>query len=58
LVFQAASLKARFPISYADAFAAALAIERGARLITGDHDFQPLEVARLLKIQWLTRSQV
>ena len=57
LVFQAASLKARFPISYADSFAAALAIERGARLITGDPDFQPLEVARILKIQWLTRSQ-
>lgn len=58
LVFQAASLKARFPISYADAFAAALAIQRGARLIPGDADFQPLEVARLLKIQWLTRSEV
>ena len=58
LVFQAASLKARYPISYADAFAAALAIERGARLVTGDPDFQPLEVAKLLKIQWLTRSHV
>ena len=58
LVFQAASLKARFPISYADSFAAALAIERGARLITGDPDFQPLELARLLKIDWLARSRV
>lgn len=58
LVFQAASLKARFPISYADSFAAALAIERGARLITGDPDFQPLELARFLKIDWLARSRV
>ena len=57
LVFQAASLKARFPISYADSFAAALAIERGARLITGDPDFQPLEDARILKVQWLARSR-
>lgn len=58
LVFQAASLNARFPISYADSFAAALATERGARLITGDPDFQPLELARLLKIDWLARSRV
>ncbi len=58
LVFRAASLKARFPISYADSFAAALAIERGARLVTGDPDFHPLELAKLVKIHWLSRVQV
>jgi ribonuclease VapC len=57
LVFEAASLKARFPISYADSFAAALAVGRSARLITGDPDFLPLEEARVLKIQWLARGQ-
>lgn len=56
LVFRAASLKARFPISYADSFAAALAVERGARLVTGDPDFRPLEVAHLLTIHWLART--
>ena len=57
LVFQAASLKARFPISYADSFAAALAVQRGARLVTGDPDFRPLEVAKLLTIHWLARTE-
>jgi ribonuclease VapC len=56
LVFQAASLKARFPISYADSFAAALAVQRDARLVTGDPDFRSLGVASLLRIQWLART--
>jgi predicted nucleic acid-binding protein len=45
-----------FPISYADSFAAALAVQRGARLVTGDPDFRPLEVANLLTIHWLVRT--
>lgn len=57
LVFHAASLKARFPISYADSFAAALAVQRGARLVTGDPDFRPLETANLLRIYWLARTE-
>jgi len=37
---------------------AALAVQRGARLVTGDPDFRPLEVANLLTIHWLARIRV
>jgi predicted nucleic acid-binding protein len=47
----AADLKARFKISLADAFAAALAKERKAQLVTGDPEFKPLE--KEIKINWL-----
>ncbi|HXG47038.1 MAG TPA: PIN domain-containing protein, partial [Methylomirabilota bacterium] len=47
----AADLKARFKISLADAFAAALAKEKKADLVTGDPDFKPLE--KEIKIHWL-----
>jgi ribonuclease VapC len=47
----AADFKARFKISLADAFAAALAKEKKAELLTGDPEFKPLEGE--LKIKWL-----
>ena len=47
----AADFKARFKLSLADAFAAALAKERRAELVTGDPEFKPLE--REIKIHWL-----
>jgi predicted nucleic acid-binding protein len=47
----AADYKARFKISLADAFAAALARERKAELVTGDPEFRPLE--KEIKISWL-----
>jgi ribonuclease VapC len=49
----AARLKARFLISYADAFAAALALERSAPLVTGDPEFGPLERGAGLQVVWL-----
>lgn len=48
---QAAIYKATYPISYADAFAAALARQRKAEFITGDPDFKRLE--KEIKIIWL-----
>jgi len=51
LVMRAAYLKAQYPISYADAFAAALAEQEKAILVTGDPDFKRLE--KTIKIQWL-----
>lgn len=51
LADSAADLKARFKLSLAEAFAAALAKERKAELVTGDPEFKPL--ARELKIHWL-----
>ena len=47
----AADFKARFKISLADAFAAALARAKKAELLTGDPDFKPLE--KEIKIHWL-----
>jgi len=53
LVFAAARLKARYPISYADAFSAALTKQNSARLMTGDPEFKPLE--REIVVHWLPR---
>jgi predicted nucleic acid-binding protein len=47
----AADFKARFKLSLADAFAAALAKEKKAELVTGDPEFRPLE--REIKVHWL-----
>jgi len=52
LTFAAAHLKARYPISYADAFAAALAQKLGAILVTGDPEFRKVEA--IVEIEWLT----
>jgi len=51
LVRQAAIYKATRRLSYADAFAAALAKIRNADLVTGDHEFKVLEGE--IKIDWL-----
>ena len=47
----AADYKARFKMSLADAFAAALAKEKHADLVTGDPEFKALE--KEIKIHWL-----
>jgi predicted nucleic acid-binding protein len=47
----AADFKARFKISLADAFAAALAKEKKIELVTGDPEFKALE--KEIKIAWL-----
>jgi predicted nucleic acid-binding protein len=49
--WQAAIYKATHRVAYADAFAAALAKERRAELVTGDPEFKPLE--KEIKIRWL-----
>jgi predicted nucleic acid-binding protein len=53
-VWAAARLKAEHAISYADAFAAALAIELKATLVTGDPEFTSLTGP--ITIQWLQRK--
>ena len=53
LALPAAHIKARYPLAYADAFAAALTIATSATLVTGDPEFQLLE--EVLDIQWLPR---
>jgi ribonuclease VapC len=51
LAKQAAIYKAGNKLSYADAFAAALAKIKSAELVTGDAEFKPLE--KEIKIHWL-----
>jgi uncharacterized protein len=47
----AADFKSRFKMSLADAFAAALAQEKKAELVTGDPEFKALQ--KEIKIHWL-----
>ena len=51
LVFEAAYLKARYPISYADAFSVALAKRTDGRVMTGDLEFKVVETE--VAVQWL-----
>ena len=52
-VLAAAWLKAEYPISYADAFAASLAQELGASLVTGDPEFKTIK--QNLSLVWLDK---
>lgn len=52
-IFAAAYIKAHHRLSYADAFAAALAQEIDGILITGDSEFQSL--ADQIQIEWLEK---
>lgn len=51
--FRVCGLKARYPISYADAFAAALALESAGTLVTGDPELKALEEGEGLSAMWL-----
>jgi ribonuclease VapC len=51
LAHQAAMFKSRYKMSLADCFAAALAKTQKASLITGDHEFKPVE--KEVAVQWL-----
>jgi ribonuclease VapC len=51
IVYQAAEIKAEYPLSYADCFAAACAIEHDATIVTGDHEFKNVE--HLVNIEWI-----
>jgi predicted nucleic acid-binding protein len=51
----AADFKSRHRISLADAFAAALAKDRKAELVTGDLEFRALE--KEIKIHWLASAE-
>ena len=54
LLLKAASLKASYPISYADSFAAALAKIHDCALLTGDPELSILEKEKIISIVWLT----
>ena len=56
LADSAADFKAQYKISLADAFAAALAKEKDAELVTGDPEFKPLE--KEIEIIWLNMVSI
>jgi len=51
LTFEAARLKGRFKIAYADCFAAALARHLKAKVLTGNREFKKLE--KEIGIEWV-----
>ena len=51
LVFEAAHVKARYPMSYADSFCVALAKRSHGRVMTGDPEFKAVESE--IPILWL-----
>lgn len=51
LVYQAAEIKAEYPLSFADCFALCCAINFGADLVTGDPEFKA--VSHLVRIEWI-----
>jgi predicted nucleic acid-binding protein len=52
VILAAARVKAGHPISLGDAFVAALALDKGATVVTGDPDFKHVE--HLVPVLWLT----
>lgn len=52
-LLSAARLKGSYKMSYADSFAAALAIQTDSTLMTGDPEFKVLEKDRKIKLFWL-----
>jgi ribonuclease VapC len=51
LIYKAAEYKAQYPISYADCFVLASAMEHDALIVTGDPEFKKVEA--LAKIIWV-----
>ncbi len=52
-VLAAAHIKARYRISYADAFAVVAAQEHDGVLVTGDHEFRSVADDNLLRVESL-----
>jgi PIN domain nuclease of toxin-antitoxin system len=52
-VLAAAKLKSRYRMSYADAFAIELALDRSLPLLTGDPEMKAAEAREGLEIRWL-----
>jgi ribonuclease VapC len=52
-VQQGLEIKARYPLSYADAFATAAALRMNAAILTGDPEFRA--VRDLVPIEWVVQ---
>jgi predicted nucleic acid-binding protein len=53
LTLTAAHLKAKSPVAYADCFAAALALNKDATIVTGDPEFRKIQSETNIRIEWL-----
>ena len=53
LSLAAAKIKANYKLSYADAFAAAVTIQKKATLVTGDNEFEALKGETNFKVKYL-----
>ena len=53
ITYEAAKLKGRYKIAYADCFAAALSHRLKAVIVTGDPEFKILAKEGLIEINWL-----
>jgi ribonuclease VapC len=51
LAYEAAKLKGKYRIAYADCFAVALSVKLNASLVTGDPEFKKLQ--ERISIQWI-----
>ncbi len=58
LVLNAARLKSRYPISYADTFAVETAREQNAILVTGDRELWRLSKHQPVELLWVGEKQV
>jgi predicted nucleic acid-binding protein len=56
-ILDAARLKARFPISYADAFAMQAALEADSQLVTGDQEIRDVAPRAGLRLDWIAAPQ-
>ena len=54
LAYEAATLKGKYPIAYADCFAVALSSKLNAFLVTGDSEFKKLR--ERISIEWINHS--
>ena len=51
LIWRASEIKAEYPISFADCFAAATALKYHATILTGDPEFKKL--GRMVSVEWI-----
>lgn len=51
LIWRSGEIKAEYPISLADCFAVATAVDNNAKIVTGDSEFKLVE--QLVEIEWI-----
>ena len=54
LALEAAHIKAKYPIAYADCFVISLSLFKNAVIVTGDPEFRKVTSEYNLQVEWLT----